>query len=30
MDKNEPEEGEIQDDDGLLENISSDEDTLPI
>jgi hypothetical protein len=30
MDKDEPEEGEIQDDDGLLEDVSSDEDTLPI
>jgi hypothetical protein len=30
MDKDEPEEGEIQDDDGLLEDVSSDEDTLPV
>ena len=30
MDKDEPEEGEIQDDDVLLEDVSSDEDTLPI
>jgi hypothetical protein len=30
MVKDEPEEGEIRDDDGLLEDVSSDEDTLPI
>ena len=30
MDKDDPEEGEIQNDDGLLEDVSSDEDTLPI
>ena len=30
MDKDEPEEGEIQDDYGLLEDVSSDEDTLTI
>ena len=30
MEKDEPEEGEIQDDDGSLEDVSSDEDTLPI